>query len=271
MSRIFCKSEDISGQMLRLTRDKYHYLKDVLRLKVGDTMTLVVSSDVGGDTVPSSVQVLQIKVCVLSQSSVEFETLSLCEDPIGSLQTVSDVRFIGRRGLLRLILIQALPKQDKMSDIIKKCTEIGVTDIIPLRLSRCVSDPDGQKLKSKQVRWQAVAENASVQSQRVRIPVIHETVSLAELCRHPLVIQCALSIVAWEGERSRTLYEVLHSQSTPPSSVCIVIGPEGGITEGEIATLAEAGFVSVSIADTVLRTENAGFLALGNVGFYFLG
>lgn len=239
MLRLFFKSTTISNNTINLNSDTAHYITSVLRLKEGEEIEVIIDET----------SIKHIKVATINKTSLTFKVLE--ENKL-------------KHSKINNILIQGLPKQDKMSDIIRRCTEIGVTTIIPVITERSIPKLDEKKSKNKQARWQAVAKSAAEQSHRTNIPHIEPILTMAELIAHPLVKDADLKLVPWECERNETLKEKL-KQSNNVKTVCTFIGPEGGITAGEISQLTSINFQPVSIADTVLRTENAGFLTLSNI------
>lgn len=155
---------------------------------------------------------------------------------------------------------QALPKSDRSELAIELATEAGADGFLAWQAQRCVARWDGATKVDKGLRrWAAVARSAARQARRAHIPTVDGVLSTAELvARVPAV---------------RTL--VLHEAATVPlaevgvgdaASVLLVVGPEGGITDDEVATLTAAGAVSVRLGPTVLRTSTAATVALGAFG-----
>ena len=145
-----------------------------------------------------------------------------------------------------------------MDLIVQKATELGVSRIVPVIMSRCVAKPDRKDISHKLDRWQKIIREAAKQSGRCVIPIISEPVSLRQLGEQQLPECC---IVPWEeasgfGPRAFSL--------SHPSirSLGILIGPEGGIENDEITFLRSLGFIPVTLGKRILRTETAGMAAV---------
>lgn len=148
-------------------------------------------------------------------------------------------------------LAQALPKADRIDDIVRSCTEVGVSRILLFSGERSVVRWEGAKLDDRLRRLGIIAREAAEQSFRVRLPRVDFAPSLAAvLDEHPEAI--VFSEV--EGER-RTLSQVLPS---PPQPVTLVIGPEGGWAPREIARIGDRG---VTLGPRVLRVDTAAIAA----------
>jgi len=157
-----------------------------------------------------------------------------------------------------IILVQCLPKQDKLSEILRACTEIGVSRFIPVISDRTISRPE--KKDTKWSRWQTIVESASIQSQRSRIPQLDAIIPLKDLHKH--LPNPAQKIVLWESELKSKL-QTLTLTATQP--IVIVIGPEGGLTAPEVHQLEKEGFVSVGLDMPILRVEHAGLVGIAQV------
>ena len=155
--------------------------------------------------------------------------------------------------------MQALPKSERSELAIELATEAGADAFVAWQSQRCVARWDGAAKVDKGLRrWAAVARSAARQSRRAFIPTVDGVLSTAQL-----------------AGRIGGLTLVLHESATVPladlgvaqaDSVTLIVGPEGGITDEEVATLTEAGAVAVRLGPTVLRTSSAAAVALGAIG-----
>ena len=154
---------------------------------------------------------------------------------------------------------QALPKSDRSELAIELATEAGADAFVAWQAARCVARWDGAARVDKGLRrWQAVARAASRRSRRPHIPTVEGVVTTAQLAA---------------GAGPTTL--VLHESATvsltelplaDAVSLTLVVGPEGGVAEEELAALTEAGALAVRLGPTVLRTSTAAAVALGALG-----
>ena len=158
-----------------------------------------------------------------------------------------------------LTLVQALAKGGRDEMAVQAATEIGVDRIVPWSAARSVSRWDGAKVEKGRSRWAAIAQEASKQAIRSRVPAVEAPVTTAQLAgsagsdssRAVLVLDPVgdVRLSSWE----------------PPADVAeivLVVGPEGGIDGSEFDRLVAAGAVRVRLGDTVLRTSTAGPAAL---------
>lgn len=161
----------------------------------------------------------------------------------------------------RVLLAQALVKGDRGELAVELATEAGVDGIVPWRAARCVArwehGPRGDKALA---RWRSTAREAAKQARRPWLPVVDEPVSTTALARR--VAGAAGALVLHEGATER-----LADVALPTSGeLVLVVGPEGGVTDEEIATFTAAGARPVRLGAEVLRASTAGAVALGALG-----
>jgi 16S rRNA (uracil1498-N3)-methyltransferase len=160
-------------------------------------------------------------------------------------------------------VVQALPKSDRSELAVELATEAGADAFVAWQAERCVARWDGAAKVDKGLsRWRAVARSAARQSRRPHIPSVATAVGTAEL---------VAMLAADEGGVAL----VLHESATQPfskvplgqaDSLTLIVGPEGGISDAEIAALTGAGAIAVRLGPTVLRTSSAAAVALGALG-----
>ena len=143
-----------------------------------------------------------------------------------------------------------------METIVQKCTELGVFAVVPVVSARCVVLPN-KDFEKKRERYNRVALEAAKQSRRAMVPEVLPLVELKKI--DPGAFD--LFLIAYEDESGRTLKQALRAADAP-KSIALVIGPEGGLEEGEVSRLTNAGAVSVSLGKRILRTETAGMAML---------
>jgi 16S rRNA (uracil1498-N3)-methyltransferase len=159
----------------------------------------------------------------------------------------------------RVVVAQALVKGDRGELAVELATEAGVDAIVPWRASRCVArwdeGPRGAKALAK---WRSTAREAAKQSRRAWVPEVAEPVTTAELAK--LVGAAAKAMVLHESATGRL--DDLPTQG----DLLLVVGPEGGISDEELAALTDAGAVAVRLGPSVLRASTAAAVALGAIG-----
>ncbi|MDT5017588.1 MAG: rRNA (uracil1498-N3)-methyltransferase [Mycobacterium sp.] len=160
-------------------------------------------------------------------------------------------------------VVQALPKSDRSELAIELATEAGVDAFIAWQASRCVARWDGQARVDKGLRrWGAVARSAARQSRRAYIPSVSGVVTTTELVER---MRDAASTQVLVLHESATL-PISDMQVAQADSLMLIVGPEGGIADDEIAALSDAGATVVRLGPTVLRTSTAAAVALGALG-----
>ncbi len=163
--------------------------------------------------------------------------------------------------VLRVALAQALVKGEGGELAVELATEAGVDTVLPWRASRCVArwdeGPRGAKALS---RWRQAARQAAKQARRGWLPEVTEPVSTTELAQ-----RCTAAAGCLVLHEAAT--DPLPSVPLPPAGeLLLVVGPEGGITEAELAMLTAAGGRPVRLGPGVLRSSSAGVVALGAIG-----
>ncbi len=154
------------------------------------------------------------------------------------------------------VLVQALPKGDRGPLAVDLATELGVDRIVPWTASRCVTRWRDDRVAKGVAKWRAAARAASKQSRRPRVPEVTEPMSTREVCG--LIGDADLSVVLHEQAR-----RPMAGLTVPGSgTVAVVVGPEGGLTDGEVVAFRAAGAEPVRLGPEVLRTSTAGAAAL---------
>lgn len=161
----------------------------------------------------------------------------------------------------KVYLFQGLPKSDKMELIIQKSVELGVYEVIPVTMTNCVVKLDEKKAQAKVKRWQAIAESAAKQSKRTVIPNVHMPVSWKKALE--MALELALTLVPYENERGMAATRDVMASIPQGASIGVMIGPEGGFADAEIAAVDEYEQMHrISLGRRILRTETAGLATL---------
>jgi 16S rRNA (uracil1498-N3)-methyltransferase len=242
MHRIFLQELSPLKQPVVIRDEKAHYLFSVLRCKTGE---LLIVTDEKGCSYTAQ---------ILSASKKEV-AIDITGDYI--LNTESS---------LNIILIQGLLKGEKMDFVIQKTTELGVSAIIPV-----ITERSQLRETRKHPRWKKIAEEASRQSGRTKIPEIFETCSFKDIFDIPVLIS-GKGIIFWEqgGEK----LPAVASRLSHTDKIFLIIGPEGGFSEKEVLLASEKGFFTATLGSRILRAETASIaavsiiqFALGDLGF----
>ncbi|MGV0794562.1 16S rRNA (uracil(1498)-N(3))-methyltransferase [Mycolicibacterium sp. XJ1819] len=160
-------------------------------------------------------------------------------------------------------VVQALPKSDRAELAVELATEAGADAVVAWQAQRCVARWDGPARVDKGLRrWRAVARAAARQSRRAHIPPVSGVETTDDLVQRIREAVSTRALVLHESA-TRSIADVPLTQA---DSLILVVGPEGGLTDGEIAALSDAGAEPVLLGPTVLRTSTAAAVALGALG-----
>ena len=155
-----------------------------------------------------------------------------------------------------LVLVQALPKGERGPLAVELATELGVDRIVPWTAARCVTRWREDRVEKGLAKWRSAARAASKQARRPRVPEVTEPMSTRQVCG--LLADVDLSLVLHEQAR-----RPLAGLTVPATgTVAVVVGPEGGLTDGEVVAFRAAGAYPVRLGAEVLRTSTAGAAAL---------
>lgn len=155
----------------------------------------------------------------------------------------------------RIVVVQALPKGERGELAVELMTELGVDAVVPWAAARCVAHWKGERGERALRRWQSTAREAAKQARRSWVPGIAPLSTTREVADRLRRVDAALVLHEAAGE-------ALSSSELPGGGeVALVVGPEGGVTDDELATFAAAGARPVRLGPTVLRTSTAGAAA----------
>lgn len=228
------------GKRLVITGEDHHHIVNVLRMRVGD----------------------EISVTLKGEEDKEYR---FGIEEMGEDQIICSLRFIKLTTAelsAKCILLQGLPKADKMEQIIQKNVELGISEIIPVRMSRSVVKLDEKKAASKVERWNKIAKSAAMQSKRAVIPTVTELMDFKEALAY--VSDADLKILPYELEDMSKMEDTaaLIGSVSNASKAAFIIGPEGGFSEKEVETAVKEGFAACTLGGRILRTETAGMVVM---------
>jgi 16S rRNA (uracil1498-N3)-methyltransferase len=151
-----------------------------------------------------------------------------------------------------------VPKGDKLEVVVEKATEVGVSRIVPFIAQRTVVKWDQPKLARIHERLNSIARAAAKQSGAARVPVVETVVPQPSVGPGTLVLHEA---------GTKLLRDALPDDT--PDEIAIVVGPEGGLSDVEVAVMEADGAVAVTLGPRILRTETAGPVAIAVIGFRY--
>ena len=218
------------GAEVTVEGDEAHHAVAVRRLRVGEQVVL---TDGAGTSVVGA-------VCATGKRVFTVVVESVRTDPEPEPAVV---------------VVQALPKGDRGELAVEVLTEIGVAEIVPWAASRSVAVWKGERAAKSLARWRATAREAAKQSRRAWFPAVAPLATTADVVA--LVGSADLAVVLHEDAT-----EPVTALAVPAGRIVGVGGPEGGLTEDEVAAFVAAGAVSVRLGGEVLRTSTAGVAAV---------
>lgn len=240
MRRIFVPLGQVSDDSISVTGDDVKHIRDVLRMKPGDSVTATCGRGVDYHCEIDRIEAEEISLRIVD------ETPDASELPV------------------RISLYQALPKGDKLELIVQKAVELGVYELIPVRTARCVVKLDEAKAAKKQIRLQKIAEEAAKQSGRGIVPEIVPVMDLSSAIKRSE--SCDHIYIPYELCEDYALADKLRKGvSEGAQSIAVFIGPEGGFESSEVDAVIQAGGEEISLGHRILRTETAAIAVLSHL------
>jgi 16S rRNA (uracil1498-N3)-methyltransferase len=231
------------GEIVTLSKPEAHYVAHVLRLHPGDEIDAFDGVD----------QTYRVRLTMVSSTAVQ-----------GHVQLL---RGTSPPPVAPLVLGQAIPKGARMDLIVEKCSELGLTTLVPLYTERTVVRAVPGRTAEKFERWQRLAEAAARQCGRRTVLDVQPPMSLQDFCAQ--YKSAPVKIMCWEDEPEQGLRQLLAGH-IDTSCVVVLIGPEGGWTSEEIVVARAYGFMTVQLGPWMLRTETAA-IAVTSIMRYSLG
>jgi 16S rRNA (uracil1498-N3)-methyltransferase len=215
-------ADEVSGNRAALIGEHARHLSQVLRGQVGHEFDI-----------STGTEVRRSRVVSVDPDRVEFELGDVIPHSVAAPITVALSIF----------------KFDRMEWAIEKCTELGVSRIIPVIAARTESHLASAAPKRVE-RWQRIAKQASEQARRISPPEICAPIKFKDV----LGMNADVRVVLSESEQNLSLRDAIPQAAT---SVLLAFGPEGGWKQEEITAFCDAGWTAASLGSTILRAETA--------------
>ena len=233
MPKFFVNQTQLKNKKIFIEGQDVKHIKNVLRMKVGEHIDVC------------NVDVTQNYECEIEEINNENIICKIIKE-----------RENDSESKVKITIFQGLPKADKMELVIQKSVELGVYNIVPVAMKRCVVKLDSKDVRKKVERWQKSSEVAAKQCGRDIIPKVSEVVKIDDICK--MMDSYDKIIVAYENEKDNTLkneIQKIRMLDKEEIKIGVLIGPEGGIDEKEIEILKSAGGNIVTLGKRILRTE----------------
>lgn len=242
MQHFFVTPSQVDAGLIYIEGSDVNHMKNVLRMRFGEKVTVSDGNN-------------RQYICQVEDYEGERAVLKIIEEKLVDTELPSHI-----------YLFQGLPKQEKMELIVQKCVELGIYEVVPVMMKRCVVKLDTKKAAKKVERWNGIAESAAKQAGRGFIPEVMQIQSYPEA----LEIAKKLDVILVPYELAEGMEETrkILSSIRPGQSVGIFIGPEGGFEREEVERALEAGGQVVTLGKRILRTETAGLALLSVLMFH---
>lgn len=244
MPKFFVSNNQIKENIIKIIGNDVNHITNVLRLNINDEI-IICNKDMGDNYITRIIEINKDKIICQMKEKLNKEELKV-----------------------EITIFQGLPKADKMELIIQKCTELGVKEITPVSMERCVVKLDAKTEDKKVKRWQKIAEAASKQCRRNSICNINYVTNIKNICN--VVKDYDIILVPYEEEQKTSFKEILHSYVNAKNlKIAIVIGPEGGFDKKEIDSLKENGAKIITLGKRILRTETVAIAMTSAIMYEF--
>lgn len=243
MHHFFVGSDQVEDNQIRITGTDVNHIRNVLRMREGEEAQISDGKNRDYHCVLRSIEKEEIIAEILEVEQSDKELPS------------------------RVFLFQGLPKADKMEWIIQKTVELGVYQIIPVEMRRCVVKLDKKKADAKVKRWNAIAESAAKQSNRSIIPEVKGVMSWKAALDY--AGHCDKAMIPYELAKGMEQTRQMIRQLRPGMDIAVFIGPEGGFDIKEIEEAMERQICPITLGKRILRTETAG-LTMMSILMYHL-
>lgn len=228
------------SQVVLTDSREIHHIKNVLRLKTGQTISLF--NENGEEARADIVAIHPDEITVKIVQALPVKAKKSCQ----------------------VTLACAIPKKAKFEYIIEKATELGVDAIVPLITQRTEVRLNENQARHKQSRYEKIAINAAKQCQRNLLPVVFPPCALTTFLDQKkgeatLIIPCLFG--------QRTHITDIFKPDTMPRHIIVLIGPEGDFTPEEVERACSCGAIPVSLGETVLKVDTAAIAVLAHLNF----
>ncbi len=233
MPKFFVNEENIKDKKILIIGEDVNHIKNVLRKNINDTIEIC------------NAQTKENFLCEIHELQKEQIICNIIKKIDDTSEPNTYVH-----------IYQGLPKSDKMELIIQKSVELGVSEITPTNMSRCIVKLDSKDSIKKVERWQKISEVAAKQSGRDIIPKINKICNLNEIIK-----QCKeydAIILAYENEKENKLKQEINKLKKLQKEklkIAVIIGPEGGIALEEVEKAKQNGIKIITLGNRILRTE----------------
>src|SRR5665647_369821 len=237
MPRFFVDKININDEKINIVGNDVKHIKNVLRMHEGDSIQLCDGASMDYECIIEEFQNDLIMCHIL------FKGCSVTEPKV------------------KITLFQGMPKGDKLENIIQKCIELGIAEIVPMLTRRTIVKFENKKdIDKKTTRFNKIALEAGKQCNRGAIPNVRKPMTIKGAIKYAK--QFDLKIIAYENEKENRIKNIITEANNGDckdyKNIAIFIGPEGGFAEEEVELAFKEGIIPITLGKRILRTETAG-------------
>lgn len=233
--RFFISKSEFNGDTVTIRGTDANHIYRVLRLREGDGIT----------------------VCDMQKNI--YDGILTYVSPEEAEATLSGCRPSPAEPPYTVTLYQGMPKGDKLDTIVQKAVELGATAIVPVMCERAVSRPDEKSMDKKLIRLNRIAAEAAKQCGRGVVPEVRPMLTYGQMISE--LSAADLHFICYEGDGTVHCKEIITAKENA-TSVAFYIGPEGGVSAGEIELAKTKGIPLAGLGKRILRTETAPLFVL---------
>ena len=194
------------------------------------------------------------KILLFDGTGYEYEAVLTSVDKDICRANIISKKYSEQEPSIKVYVFQGLPKSDKMEIIIQKCAELGVYEIIPVNMDRCVIKLDNKKQSDKVKRWNKVSTEAAKQCGRGILPKVKPVISFKDAICNLKELDCAIMPYEELGHMGVSNLKSVF-KNTDAKNIGIIIGPEGGFSPEEASYAESSGITMIGLGPRILRTE----------------
>lgn len=240
MPRFFVPSENVDGDIIKITGSDAYHIARSLRMAVGDEITVC---DMHSNE----------HVCRLEKIRDEECICQIVSSRAGNTESPAEIT-----------LYMGYPKGDKLELIVQKAVELGALRIVPFESSRCVKRPKADKAEKQTARLMRIAEEAAKQCGRARLPEVCTPITFTTALE--LAAKDSLALFCYEGDGALSLKSAMEN-SKNKDKISIIVGPEGGFSLEEARAAKDKELMTVNLGPRILRCETAPLYALAAISY----
>lgn len=242
VTRFFVRPDQIASGIAILEADDAHHLRVVLHAQPGH------------------------KIAILDGSGREWPATLLELGKTKAMAQLGESFSPDTETRVQITVAQALPKvAEKIEQVLQRGTEIGASGFWAFASERSLTQLIGERHEKRRMRWEAIIKTAAEQSHRAILPSLRVQGGLSDVLR--AAGDYDLALMAYEGVQEPTLRGALEAAFQPLERILIIIGPESGLTTGEVEAARKADVQVVSLGPRILRTETAAMVMTSQILF----